>query len=268
MSDTIVEFGREVRSKLLDNGFSLSEPVVIGRMDFEGSGDSGYVQPLDCELHSISEISENYAQEIEDWGNRFVDNASPGWEINGGGEGCLLLSIDSDNIKAVMEMSQWFTDVEHYSDDDCYIAFEEDEEEWNGILQLWLSNRPVSDDKLCIKVLFEGSGDSGSIDEVGIYKVDENHRFDNAVMTDFLEEEWNDKSVSKIIEDWSYSILDSIGIDWYNNSGGEGYISIFIDTIIEENGDKLIRYEWSIESFYGESNDSTYEECFNLTEEE
>ena len=262
--DTIVEFGKEVRAKLLSNGFDLSEPVEIGRMDFEGEGDSGYVQPLDCALHSISEVAQKYHSEIEDWGNSFVNNASPGWEINGGGNGCVLLSIDNDGIKAVMEMSQWFCDVTTYADDDCYIPLDNDDEDrWGEILGLWATNRPEFDENICIKVIFEGSSDSGSIDDIAVYRVEENHYCGNPLSDDFMDLKLSDgRSVGKVIEDWAYVILDRTGINWENNEGGEGYINVLIDTIIEENGDKQLRYEWCIDSRYGESNHDTHEESF------
>jgi len=268
MSDTIIEFGKEVRAKLLENGFDLSKPVEIGRMDFEGSGDSGYVQALDCTLHSISEVADKYSQVIENWGNEFVDSSSPGWEINGGGEGYVLLSIDNDEVKAVMEMSQRFCDVITYADDDCYIPLDDDDEDdWKEIVGLWATNRPNSDKKLCIKVSFEGSGDSGSIDDIAIYNEGDHHYINNPVSDDFMELKLSDnRSVGQVIEDWAYAVLDRTGVDWYNNEGGEGYINVFIDTIVEEDGDKQIKYEWSIDSRYGENEWSVQEETFNLAE--
>ena len=76
----------------------------------------------------------------------------------------------------------------------------------------------------------------------------------------------DNRSVAKVIEDWAYAVLDSTGVDWYNNEGGEGYINVFIDTIVEEDGDKQIKYEWSIDSRYGENEWSVQEETFNLAE--
>jgi len=265
MSDTIIEFGKEVRSKLLSSGFDLSNPVEVGRMDFEGSGDSGYVQAFDCTLHSISEVAEQYSQALEDWGNNFVDNASPGWEINGGGEGYVLLSIDNDEVKAVMEMSQRFYDVTNYADDDYILLDSDDEDGWNEIVGLWATNRPNSDKKLCITVLFEGSGDSGSIDDIAIYNEGDYHYNDSPVSYDFMDLLLSDgRSVARVIEDWAYAVLDRTGIDWYNNEGGEGCINIFIDTIVEEDGEKRIRYEYSIDSRYGENEWSVHEETFNF----
>jgi len=268
MSNTIIEFGKEVKAKLLSNGIDLSEHVELGRLDFEGEGDSGYVQPLDCALHSISEIANKYHSEIEDWGNSFVNNASPGWEINGGGEGYVALSIDNNEVKAVMEMSQWFSDVTTYEDDDCYIPLDmEEEPNWVQIVDLWQTNKPKSSDKLNIKVIFEGSGDSGSIDDIAIYKEDEHHYCGNALSYDFMELLLSDgRSVARVIEDWAYVVLDRVGIDWQNNDGGEGYINVFIETILEEDGKKQIRYEWCIDSRYGESHYDTHEETFNLAE--
>lgn len=267
--DAIIEFGKEVKAKLLSNGFDLSEPVEIGRLDFEGEGDSGYVQPLDCDLHSISEIADKWTSEIEDWGNSFVNNASPGWEINGGGEGYVVLSIDNNEVKAAMEMSKWYSEVTNYTDGDCYIPLDsEDGDCWVEIVDLWATSRPKSNEKLNIKVIFEGSGDSGSIDDIAIYKEGEHHYCNSSFSDDFVRLALSDGDVSvdKVIENWAYAILDRTGIDWENNDGGEGYINVFIDDIIEEDGEKKIRYEWSIDSRYGESDHSTYEETFNLAD--
>lgn len=267
MSDTIIEFGKEVRAKLLENGFDLSKPVEIGRMDFEGSGDSGYVQALDCTLHSISEVVDKYSQDLENWGNEFVDSSSPGWENNEGGEGCVLLSIDNDEIKAIMEMSQRFCDTTNEQGDDCISLNSDDEDDWKEIVGLWATNRPNSDKKLCIKVSFEGSGDSGSIDDIAIYNEGDHHYINNPVSDDFMELKlFDNRSVGHVIEDWAYAVLDRTGVDWYNNEGGEGYINVFIDTIVEEDGDKQIKYEWSIDSRYGDNEWSVQEETFNLAE--
>lgn len=71
-----------------------------------------------------------------------------------------------------------------------------------------------------IIVTYEGSGDSGSIDNVLYYdKEDDEHYCTQLGIT---ESQHND------IQNLAYPMLDGIE-DWYNNEGGYGSISIDLD---------------------------------------
>jgi hypothetical protein len=82
-----------------------------------------------------------------------------------------------------------------------------------------------------IKVHYDGSGDSGAIEEIGYTTVpckDANEVEDN---TDFYGPDSNlnniESGLHKLIEDYAYKILEDIE-DWYNNEGGFGDLSIHI----------------------------------------
>lgn len=71
-----------------------------------------------------------------------------------------------------------------------------------------------------IRVTYEGSGDSGTIEDVNYYdKEDDEHFCTHFGITD---SQHND------IENLAYPMLDGIE-DWYNNEGGYGHITIDLD---------------------------------------
>ena len=278
----ISDFGRAVRAKLLEIGHDLSQPVCIGTMEFEGSGDSGYVQELDPALNSISEIAIKYHKEIEEWGNYFVDGNCPGWEINDGSEGEVILSIEGNDLVVRVEMTRWYGSSNDWSGEgeDYPLVIDDD---WQKIVDLWKQKRPKDKKSYHIIVSFSGSGDSGCIDNIAIYD-----RSDNAwtgspiddcgLMSEVISD---NKTIEKIIEDWSYASLDATGVDWYNNGGGEGEIHILMDEICcEDEGlvreetpedkdkERFILYEWEITTRFVESYTDGHVENFNLMEEE
>ena len=78
-----------------------------------------------------------------------------------------------------------------------------------------------------VKVLFSGYGDSGSIDYVQI------HRLDGTNFCSFEDGASSPDEVNLIkeIEDWTYTVLQGIGVDWYNNDGGQGELTIDVSTV-------------------------------------
>ena len=63
-----------------------------------------------------------------------------------------------------------------------------------------------------VEIYFDGAGDSGSIEEIAGITDGE-----SVEIKDFLREQ---------IESWADAVLDSTGVDWYNNDGGFGTITI------------------------------------------
>ena len=71
----------------------------------------------------------------------------------------------------------------------------------------------------CIKVSFAGYGDSGSIDEIKIVSDASQNTWDGTPLED------KHSDLNKQIEDYCYSYLESTGVDWYNNEGGQGHFT-------------------------------------------
>lgn len=60
-------------------------------------------------------------------------------------------------------------------------------------------------ENICIE--FDGSGDSGTIQEIdGLTR--------------------NEHITKDDLEDWAYDLIEGTGVDWYNNEGGFGTINI------------------------------------------
>ena len=81
---------------------------------------------------------------------------------------------------------------------------------------LFLKDRGIT----TVKVHYEGSGDSGSIDSISYYKGEDEHNIKDLDISDEMHE--------KLIN-LCYPMLDNIE-DWYNNDGGHGTLSIDIKT--------------------------------------
>ena len=84
-----------------------------------------------------------------------------------------------------------------------------------GQIKTIVSGMKVLKAKLC-EVKFDGCGDSGMVEEV---------IFTGAKGVNLKA----DKSLSDLAERFCYDYLDSKGIDWYNNEGGYGELSISSD---------------------------------------
>lgn len=114
-----------------------------------------------------------------------------------------------------------------------------------------------------VRISFDGAGDSGSIEEVSVWKGQERLKplFDVEYMvstgawnsdTGKWEETANVKSmiVCDALEQFCYDKLEETGIDWYNNDGGYGELTINIGDDIEVNLEVHTRYtETTSDSF-------------------
>ncbi len=106
-----------------------------------------------------------------------------------------------------------------------------------------------------IKVHYDGSGDSGAIEDIiGYYRED--------LSLEVLEEismwssglEKMELKNNSVLEDFLYTILESVE-DWYNNEGGYGYINILVPS-----GD------YSIENFVRRTETDLFSHEGNLLE--
>lgn len=92
-----------------------------------------------------------------------------------------------------------------------------------------------------IRISFDGSGDSGSVDSVEIYAG--NDRLNMMFSVDYPEtsSSWSKEGgwvktheikrmpVKEALESFCYTMLEQTGIDWYNNEGGFGELYITLD---------------------------------------
>lgn len=62
-----------------------------------------------------------------------------------------------------------------------------------------------------VEIYFDGSGDSGSIEDLAAR--DEKEEIISIPAT-----------IKEKLEDWAYGVLEGTGVDWYNNDGGFGTI--------------------------------------------
>lgn len=87
-----------------------------------------------------------------------------------------------------------------------------------------------------ILVTYEGSGDSGAIDNVLYYDKEDNEYYSSQL--NISESQHDD------IQNLAYPMLDGIE-DWYNNEGGYGSINIDLDefTYDIENNIRITNYE-------------------------
>lgn len=99
----------------------------------------------------------------------------------------------------------------------------------------------VGADKIC--VTFDGSGDSGSVDEVAIYGSDNGQiKVDFGVpyavtSSSWVDGKWNKTEevkmmpVKEALEQFCYDMLENTNIDWYNNDGGFGELNITLNPV-------------------------------------
>lgn len=94
-----------------------------------------------------------------------------------------------------------------------------------------------------IRVSFDGSGDSGSVESAEIW--DGNKNLNMLFSVDYLEtsSSWSKDTgwvktesvkrmpVKEALESLCYELLENTGIDWYNNDGGYGELCITLDPV-------------------------------------
>lgn len=106
-----------------------------------------------------------------------------------------------------------------------------------------------------ILVEFSGSGDSGGIDDIYLYNIED---------IDILSSEYNEiDSEEKVslrdkIETFAYRFIDAkINFNWWNNEGGRGSIEIdLIKNIIESEGQEY--YTETIDHEFSDENLTDY----------
>lgn len=113
-----------------------------------------------------------------------------------------------------------------------------------------------------ITISFDGSGDSGSIESVNIYDAEgKQMQIDLAVTypkekSSWLDDKWVTETEEKEIpiadalEAYCYDELEKTEIDWYNNDGGFGQMTINLDDKVEIELEVNTRYtEYHSETF-------------------
>lgn len=71
-----------------------------------------------------------------------------------------------------------------------------------------------------VTISFSGSGDSGQIDSVEFYYV-EDHQLPES----------QEEVLKQDLTAWAYKYLEGVGVDWYNNDGGQGEIIFDLETV-------------------------------------
>jgi hypothetical protein len=66
-----------------------------------------------------------------------------------------------------------------------------------------------------VLIRFSGGGDSGQIDDIEI---------------DMHPGHEEPAGLNKKLESWAYKFLEGVGVDWYNNDGGQGEIEFDLTT--------------------------------------
>jgi hypothetical protein len=113
-----------------------------------------------------------------------------------------------------------------------------------------------------ITISFDGSGDSGSIESVDIYNADNQRmQIDLTVIypkekSSWVDDKWITETEEKEIpiadalEAYCYDELEKTEIDWYNNDGGFGQMTINLDDKVEIELEVNTRYtEYHSETF-------------------
>lgn len=68
-----------------------------------------------------------------------------------------------------------------------------------------------------VVISFSGYSDNGSIDDINLKNV--------------AGEDVNNETIRKQVEEWTWTFLESTGVDWYNNEGGQGAIEFDMRTV-------------------------------------
>lgn len=113
-----------------------------------------------------------------------------------------------------------------------------------------------------ITISFDGSGDSGSIESVDIYNADNQRmQIDLTVIypkekSTWVDDKWvteteeKEMPIADALEAYCYDELDKTEIDWYNNDGGFGQMTINLDDKVEIELEVNTRYtEYHSETF-------------------
>jgi len=80
-----------------------------------------------------------------------------------------------------------------------------------------------------VSVGFDGSGDSGSINNICVYNDADNFNITEDYCWQGDTKDYDD-SYLEPLESLAYEVLDNCGLDWYNNDGGYGSVNIDLKT--------------------------------------
>jgi hypothetical protein len=113
-----------------------------------------------------------------------------------------------------------------------------------------------------IVISFNGSGDSGSIESVDIYNADNQRmQIDLTVIypeekSSWVDDKWiteteeKEMPIADALEAYCYDELEKTEIDWYNNDGGFGQMTINLDDKVKIELEVNTRYtEYNTDSF-------------------
>lgn len=113
-----------------------------------------------------------------------------------------------------------------------------------------------------ITISFDGSGDSGSIESVDIYNAEGKRMQIDLTVTypteksSWVDDKWVTETTEKempiadALEAYCYDELEKTQIDWYNNDGGFGEMTINLDDKVEIELEVNTRYtEYHSETF-------------------
>ena len=113
-----------------------------------------------------------------------------------------------------------------------------------------------------ITISFNGSGDSGSIESVDIYNADNQRmQIDLTVIypeekSSWVDDKWiteteeKEMPIADALEAYCYDELQKTEIDWYNNDGGFGQMTINLDDKVKIELEVNTRYtEYNTDSF-------------------
>jgi hypothetical protein len=84
-----------------------------------------------------------------------------------------------------------------------------------------------------VAISFQGGGDSGEIYSIDMYNMNNEGMEMPSDMVSWTKQVYGDQvktqsniSIDKALDDIGYRVLDATGMDWYNNEGGQGTMTI------------------------------------------
>ena len=129
-----------------------------------------------------------------------------------------------------------------------------------------------------VNIYFDGSGDSGMIEEITVYNADNQKiKVDQTVIypkekstwivNQFIyETEQKEIPILEALETYCYEELEKTNIDWYNNDGGCGEMRINLNDPEVMLGDNTVSIELEVKTRYTEYKTTTFN--FRLNEDE
>jgi hypothetical protein len=112
-----------------------------------------------------------------------------------------------------------------------------------------------------VAISFQGGGDSGEIYSIDLYNMNNESIEMPTDMVSWTKQVYGDQvktqsniSIDKALDDIGYRVLDATGMDWYNNEGGQGTITINFEDELP-----LIEVGMEINVTHTEDHDFTYD---------